>query len=128
MESGAYSLVIRFRGRFFPLSSNADRRHTCRRDHAPSHERSLEGSNMNASSLCFRAAMVLLLCGMAWGLQMAISQDHSAFPAHAHLNLLGFAPLFLFGVYYRLSPDVEASRLPLPQVWIWIAGTILMAL
>jgi FtsH-binding integral membrane protein len=82
---------------------------------------------MNASSLCFRAAMLLMLCGMAWGLQMAISGDHSAFPAHAHLNLLGFVALFLFGIFYRLNPDVEASRLAMPQVWIWVVGTIIMA-
>jgi hypothetical protein len=83
---------------------------------------------MNASTLCFRAAMLLLLCGMAWGLQMAISGDHSAFPAHAHLNLLGFVALFLFGIFYRLNPAVEANRLAIPQVWIWVVGTIVMAI
>jgi FtsH-binding integral membrane protein len=72
--------------------------------------------------------MLLLLAGMAWGLQMAISQDHSAFPAHAHLNLLGFVALFLFGIYYRLHPDVEAHRLAIPQVWIWVVATIVMAI
>jgi hypothetical protein len=64
---------------------------------------------------------------MLWGLQMAITDDHSAFPAHAHLNLLGFVALFLFGIFYRLNPAVEASRLALPQVWIWIVSTIVVA-
>jgi hypothetical protein len=50
---------------------------------------------MKASSLCFKAAVVLVMVGMLWGLQMAISQDHSALPAHAHLNLLGWVTLFL---------------------------------
>jgi hypothetical protein len=71
--------------------------------------------------------MLLLLCGMAWGLQMAISGNHSAFPAHAHLNLLGFVALFLFGIFYRLNADVEANRLAIPQVWTWVVGTIVMA-
>ena len=79
---------------------------------------------MTASTLCFRAAMLLVLAGMMWGLQMAITDDHSAFPAHAHLNLLGFVALFLFGIFYRLNPTVEASRLALPQVWIWIVSTV----
>ena len=83
---------------------------------------------MSASSLCFKAAMLILLVGMMWGLQMAISGDHSAFPAHAHLNLLGFVALFLFGIFYRLNPTIEASRLAIPQVWIWIAGTIVTAI
>jgi hypothetical protein len=82
---------------------------------------------MSASSLCFKAAMLLLLAGMTWGLQMAISQDHSAFPAHAHLNLLGFVALFLFGIFYRLTPSVEANRLAVPQVLVWIAGTVVAA-
>ena len=56
---------------------------------------------MNASSLCFRAVVPLVLAGMVWGLQMAISQDHSAFPAHAHLNLLGWVSLF--PVWHLLS-------------------------
>jgi cbb3-type cytochrome oxidase subunit 1 len=83
---------------------------------------------MNASTLCFRAAVLLLIAGMVWGLQMAISGDHSAFPAHAHLNLLGFVALFLFGIFYRLNPAVEARRLAVPQVWIWIVSTIIAAI
>jgi hypothetical protein len=72
--------------------------------------------------------MLLLLCGMIWGLQMAMSGDHAAFPAHAHLNLLGFVALFLFGIFYRLNPSVEAKSLAIPQVWIWIGGTIVIAI
>jgi FtsH-binding integral membrane protein len=83
---------------------------------------------VTASNLCFRAAMLLVLAGMVWGLQMAITDDHSAFPAHAHLNLLGFVALFLFGIFYRLNPMVESNRLAIPQVWIWIASTVVMAI
>ena len=72
--------------------------------------------------------MLLMLAGMVCGLQMAISGDHSAFPAHAHLNLLGFVALFLFGFYYRLNPSIEENRFALPHVWIWIAATIIMAI
>jgi cbb3-type cytochrome oxidase subunit 1 len=72
--------------------------------------------------------MLLVLAGMLWGLRMAITDDHSAFPAHAHLNLLGFVALFLFGIFYRLNPKIEASRLALPQVWIWIVSTVVLAI
>jgi hypothetical protein len=71
--------------------------------------------------------MLLVLAGMIWGLQMAITDDHSAFPAHAHLNLLGFVALFLFGIFYRLNPAVESNRLAIPQVLIWIVSTVVMA-
>jgi cbb3-type cytochrome oxidase subunit 1 len=72
--------------------------------------------------------MLLVLAGMIWGLQMAITDDHSAFPAHAHLNLLGFVALFLFGIFYRLNPTVESSRLAIPQVLIWIVSTVVLAI
>lgn len=78
---------------------------------------------MSASSLAFRAAVIFLLAGITWGMIMGISQDHSAFPAHAHLNLLGWVSLFLMGLYYRLHPEIEAGRLALPQIVLWIAGS-----
>jgi peptidoglycan/LPS O-acetylase OafA/YrhL len=83
---------------------------------------------MKASSLSFQAAVLFVLAGMVWGIQMAMSQDHSAFPAHAHLNLLGWVSLFLFGIYYRLHPTLDQSRAALVQVWIWIVGTLVLSI
>lgn len=83
---------------------------------------------MKASTLCFRAAVVLVVIGMLWGLQMAISGDHSAHPAHAHLNLLGWVCLFLFGIYYRLHPALETRGFARIQVWLWIVGTVIQAI
>jgi hypothetical protein len=83
---------------------------------------------VKASSLSFQAAVVMVVVGMIWGLQMAISRDHASLPAHAHLNLLGWVSLFLFGLYYRLHPALDRSRAALVQVGIWIAGTIVMTI
>ncbi len=83
---------------------------------------------MKASDLSFRGAVVLAAAGMAWGLHMAISQDHAAMPAHAHLNLLGWVSLFLFVVFYQLHPAIDRSRLALVQVAIWILATIVLAI
>jgi len=82
---------------------------------------------MRASSLSFRAAVVLVVAGMVWGIVMAISQDHAAMPAHAHLNLLGWVSLFLFGIYYHLHPTIDRSRTALVQVWVWIVGTVVLS-
>jgi cbb3-type cytochrome oxidase subunit 1 len=57
---------------------------------------------------------------------MGISQDHSTFLAHAHLNLLGWVSLFLFGIYYHLHPTIDRDSLASTQVWIWIAATIVL--
>ena len=83
---------------------------------------------MKASILCFRAAVLLVIAGMFWGIVMGISENHSTMPAHAHLNLLGWVSLFLFGIYYHLHPAVDRSLLASLQVWIWIAGTIIMTI
>ena len=48
---------------------------------------------MKASSVSFPAAVLAVIVGMIWGIVMAISRDHSAMPAHAHLNLLGWVSL-----------------------------------
>lgn len=83
---------------------------------------------MKASSLSFQAAVLFVIAGMIWGIVMAISEDHSAMPAHAHLNLLGWVSLFLFGIYYKLHPSLEDAKSAIAQVWIWIIGTIVLAI
>lgn len=83
---------------------------------------------MRASSICFPVAVLLVLVGMAWGIQMAISQDHSAMPAHAHLNLLGWVSLFLFGLFYNLHPAIDRSRIARVQVYSWIVGTVVLTI
>jgi hypothetical protein len=82
---------------------------------------------MRASSLCFQAAVLLAVFGMAWGIQMAMTGDHTAMPAHAHLNLLGWVSLFLFGIFYHLHPQTDRSRTALVQAWVWIIGTVVQA-
>ena len=83
---------------------------------------------MKASALSFRAAVLLVIAGMLWGIVMGISEDHSTMPAHAHLNLLGWVSLFLFGIYYHLHPAIDRGGLASLQVWVWIAGTLIMTI
>ncbi|HXF54844.1 MAG TPA: hypothetical protein VNK52_12040 [Hyphomicrobiaceae bacterium] len=83
---------------------------------------------MKASSVSFQAAVAMALVGMGWGIMMAMTHDHSTMPAHAHLNLLGWVSLFLFGVFYRLHPALDGSGLALAQVWIWIVATIVLTI
>ena len=83
---------------------------------------------MKASSLSFQVAVVFVVAGMIWGIIMAISDDHSAMPAHAHLNVLGWVSLFLFGVYYRLHPSLERAKSAIAQVWVSIFGTIILTI
>ncbi len=81
---------------------------------------------MTASSLSFRLAVLFVIVGIAMGIGMAASQNHAIMPAHAHLNLLGWVSLFLFGIYYERRPGLDASRLALIQVSLWSVGTVVL--
>ena len=84
------------------------------------------GETMRASTLSFCSAVCLGIVGMMIGIIMAASGDHSVFPAHAHLNLIGWVSLFLIGIFYRFHPFLDKSRMALIQVGIWICGTIIL--
>ncbi|HKX08490.1 MAG TPA: cytochrome-c oxidase [Stellaceae bacterium] len=76
--------------------------------------------------LFLRTAVVYVIAGMALGIFMAISEDHSQTPTHAHMNLLGWASMALYAVVYRVWP--EAARSPLAAWHFWIAnlGTLVL--
>ena len=81
---------------------------------------------MQASVLSFKVAVVFAIAGISMGIGMAIMQNHAIMPAHAHLNLLGWVSLFLFGIYYRFNPTVDQSKLAMIQVGVWSLGTIVL--
>ncbi len=60
---------------------------------------------------CLLSAAVYALIGMAGGIAMGATQDHTLAPAHAHLNLLGFVAFSIYGFYYHLVPTAADSRL-----------------
>ena len=68
---------------------------------------------MKASSVSFQAGVVLLVVGMIWGIQMGISKDHAALPAHAHLNLLGFVSLSCLDFTIAFTLRWMGAELPL---------------
>ncbi|WP_088347718.1 MULTISPECIES: cytochrome-c oxidase [Rhodomicrobium] len=66
-----------------------------------------------------------LICGVCLGIYMGINQDFQLSPVHAHLNLVGWASLALFGVIYRAFPELLASRLA--RVHFWLAAPSALA-
>jgi hypothetical protein len=51
----------------------------------------------------FSAAVLCAVTGMVWGAYMGSTQDFTLAPAHAHLNLVGWASLAIMGTFYALS-------------------------
>jgi hypothetical protein len=56
---------------------------------------------MRIAYFCFIAAAVAALCGMSLGIFMGIRGDFTLVPVHAHINLLGWVSLALYGLYHR---------------------------
>lgn len=78
---------------------------------------------------CMLSASAYALAGMGFGIVMAASHDHTLSPAHAHLNLLGWVTMAIYGLYYHAVPAAADSRLARIQVavatlgvWIMIPG------
>ncbi|ANN62037.1 hypothetical protein EFV37_34530 (plasmid) [Mesorhizobium loti] len=78
------------------------------------------------SDLFFKTAIVWLILGIGAGLQMAISGDHGAFPAHAHINLLGWVTSAIFGGYYALNPAKAARRTAMVHYGLYNVGLVVM--
>jgi cbb3-type cytochrome oxidase subunit 1 len=74
----------------------------------------------------FAAAVVCVTLGMAWGIHMSVSGDHSMAPAHAHLNLVGWVTMGLFGIYYTLTPQAAETTLAQVHFAVALAGVAVM--
>jgi hypothetical protein len=48
-------------------------------------------------------SVALAVAGMALGIVMGAREDFTLAPVHAHLNLVGFVTLALFGIAYRIG-------------------------
>ncbi len=71
-------------------------------------------------------AIIYAVLGMALGLIMGIIQDISHTPVHAHINLVGWASMALFGLIYRAYPDLAASPLARLHFIAMTIGTPIM--
>ncbi|MFQ5624974.1 MAG: hypothetical protein ACE5FS_16465, partial [Paracoccaceae bacterium] len=87
---------------------------------------------MNGISFWFvLSATVYVTIGMAWGIQMSVIDNHLLSPAHAHLNLVGWVTMALFGIYYHLVPQAAGAVLAKIHftvatlgVWAMVPGII----
>jgi len=55
------------------------------------------------SAAFFALGVICLFIGMSMGMQMGASEDFTVMPAHAHLNLLGWVTMAIYGTFYALT-------------------------
>ena len=77
---------------------------------------------MNISRGFIVMGAVYLVVGIIFGSYMGGSGDHSLAPVHAHINLLGFTLMTVFGLGYRMIPGLGDGTLPKVHFWLHQTG------
>ena len=72
------------------------------------------------SNWFLRIAVLYFIAGVAVGLGMAMSGVTILRPVHVHLNLLGWASMMLFGLFYRAVPAAAETKLAKAHFWIYV--------
>jgi hypothetical protein len=115
---GQYPYTIDMPGRERTAGGHAD---------SPASDRTTgKAKIMRISDFCFIMAGLAALTGMGLGISMGISQDFTLSPAHAHLNLLGWVTMALYGLYHRGSGRTHGA-LGWTQVASGTVGAVLMS-
>lgn len=83
---------------------------------------------MNISRGFIVMGAVYLVVGIVLGAYMGGSGDHSLTPVHAHINLLGFTLMTVFGIGYRVLPGMAEGTLPKVHFWLHQVGALLLLL
>jgi hypothetical protein len=74
----------------------------------------------------FRLAALYFAAGVTLGVAMGASGDHSLMPVHAHINLLGWVSMALFGLIGTACPSITEGPIATAQFWMHNAGVPVM--
>ncbi|MDI6624565.1 MAG: hypothetical protein QME55_07530 [Brevundimonas sp.] len=81
---------------------------------------------MSVSNNFLRLGVLSALVGMSLGVWMGANQDFVLRPVHAHINLLGFASMMLFGLFYRVFPAAGRGWLPMAHFALSVLGFLIL--
>jgi cbb3-type cytochrome oxidase subunit 1 len=78
------------------------------------------------SAAFFAVAVLCGIFGMLWGMHMGMRQDFTLSPAHAHLNLVGWVTMALYGTFYALTRETMSQRLAWTHFVVSTVGVAVM--
>lgn len=81
---------------------------------------------MNVSRNFMLVGAVYLVLGIVLGIVMGATGDHSSAVAHAHINLLGFTLMSVFGIAYRVFPQMASDRIAVVHFWLHLVGSVVL--
>lgn len=79
-----------------------------------------------------RASLLWFIAGITLGLAMAMHPAWVTYrPAHAHMNLVGFVVMMIFGVGYQMLPrffghPIHSRKLAVAHIWLANVGLALL--
>lgn len=59
-----------------------------------------------------------IIVGVMLGMKMGAAQDFTIAPVHAHVNLLGYVTMFIFGFTYHFFPKMRDHVLATVHFWL----------
>ena len=81
---------------------------------------------MFVSNNFLRLGALSALVGMSLGVWMGANEDFVLRPVHAHINLLGFASMMLFGLFYRAFPAAGRGWMPMAHFVLSVIGFLIL--
>jgi surface polysaccharide O-acyltransferase-like enzyme len=78
------------------------------------------------SAAFFVTGGLFVLLGMFGGMWMGMNEDFRLMPVHAHLNLLGWVTMALYGGFYALTAKTYSKRLAWTNYALSTVGVIVM--
>lgn len=81
---------------------------------------------LNLSRAFLVIGSLYLLIGIGIGMYMGGSSEYTLAPLHAHINLVGFVLMSIFGLILRLVPAMAQNTLGKAHFWLFQIGAIIM--
>jgi len=78
------------------------------------------------SATFFTFGALCVLAGMLWGMEMGATENFAVAPAHAHLNLLCWVTMALYGTFYALTSKTMSPRLAWANFLFSAAGGLIL--
>jgi len=76
------------------------------------------------------AGIAFAIVGMIFGIWMGTTGPavFNYAPVHAHINLVGWVTMFMFGLWYRATPAAAGTTLASIHFWCALIGAILLVI
>ncbi|MEQ6389535.1 cytochrome-c oxidase [Bacillaceae bacterium S4-13-58] len=68
---------------------------------------------------CIRIAAVYFMVGVSMGIFMESAGDHTLVGVHAHINLVGWVSIAIFGLIYHFFPKLSQNWLGKLHFWAY---------